>query len=81
MRPALAASGKVAFSAVQILMSQQLVTTVWGLALAVAGKVAFSAVQAAPAFSSSFPSLFPLHPDLPCLVPCAIDQVFHCYHS
>ncbi|KAJ1495965.1 hypothetical protein T484DRAFT_1607166, partial [Baffinella frigidus] len=38
------------------------------------GKVAFSAVQAAPAFSSSFPRLFPNHPDLPCLVPCAIDQ-------
>jgi hypothetical protein len=41
---------------------------------ATTGKLAFSAVQAAPAFSSSFPRLFPAHPDLPCLIPCAIDQ-------
>lgn len=38
------------------------------------GKIAFPAVQAAPSFSSSFPALFGGRADLPCLIPCAIDQ-------
>ncbi|XP_043221930.1 tryptophan--tRNA ligase, cytoplasmic-like isoform X2 [Amphibalanus amphitrite] len=38
------------------------------------GKIAFPAVQAAPSFSSSFPVLFGGRADLPCLIPCAIDQ-------
>jgi tryptophanyl-tRNA synthetase len=39
------------------------------------GKTAFPAVQAAPAFSSSFPIPLRGAKDMPCLVPCAIDQV------
>jgi len=38
------------------------------------GKIAFPAVQAAPSFSSSFPLIFNKRKDLPCLIPCAIDQ-------
>lgn len=38
------------------------------------GKVAFPAIQAAPSFSSSFPKLFGSR-EIPCLIPCAIDQV------
>ncbi|GFO48709.1 tryptophan--trna ligase, cytoplasmic [Plakobranchus ocellatus] len=38
------------------------------------GKIAFPAVQAAPSFSSSFPLIFNGRKDLPCLIPCAIDQ-------
>jgi tryptophanyl-tRNA synthetase len=38
------------------------------------GKHGFPAVQAAPAFSSSFPQIFGPDSDLPCLIPCAIDQ-------
>jgi len=38
------------------------------------GKIAFPAVQAAPAFSSSFPHLFPTKQQIPCLIPCAVDQ-------
>lgn len=38
------------------------------------GKHGFPAVQAAPCFSSSFPVLFGGRPDVPCVVPCAIDQ-------
>jgi len=37
------------------------------------GKVSFPAIQAAPAFSSSFPHIFPRE-NIPCLIPCAIDQ-------
>lgn len=37
------------------------------------GKAAFPAVQAAPAFSSSFPLVL-ASDNLPCLIPCAIDQ-------
>lgn len=40
----------------------------------VIGKIAFPAVQAAPSFSSSFPFIFG-SANVPCLVPCAIDQV------
>jgi len=40
----------------------------------VIGKVSFPAVQAAPSFSSSFPFIFG-KANLPCLIPCAIDQV------
>ncbi|KAJ8905073.1 hypothetical protein NDN08_001584 [Rhodosorus marinus] len=38
------------------------------------GKHGFPAVQAAPSFSSSFPDIFGEKSDLPCLIPCAIDQ-------
>lgn len=38
------------------------------------GKIAFPAIQAAPSFSSSFPFIFNARTDLPCLIPCAIDQ-------
>merc|ERR1712146_49 len=42
------------------------------------GKHAFPAVQAAPSFSSSFPHIFdasiPAQQNIPCLIPCAIDQ-------
>ncbi|XP_015926189.1 tryptophan--tRNA ligase, cytoplasmic [Parasteatoda tepidariorum] len=38
------------------------------------GKIAFPAVQAAPSFSSSFPLIFGEKKDIPCLIPCAIDQ-------
>ena len=38
------------------------------------GKIAFPAVQAAPSFSSSFPQIFNGREDVPCLIPCAIDQ-------
>ncbi|CAH0747414.1 unnamed protein product [Bemisia tabaci] len=39
----------------------------------VIGKIAFPAIQAAPSFSSSFPFIFG-DKNLPCLIPCAIDQ-------
>ncbi|EOD36360.1 hypothetical protein EMIHUDRAFT_455075 [Emiliania huxleyi CCMP1516] len=38
------------------------------------GKHAFPAVQAAPSFPSSFPHIFGTRVDIPCLIPCAIDQ-------
>lgn len=38
------------------------------------GKIMFPAVQAAPSFSSSFPFIFGGKKDIPCLIPCAIDQ-------
>ncbi|CAF3112645.1 unnamed protein product [Rotaria socialis] len=40
------------------------------------GKIAFPAIQAAPSVSSSFPFIFgeKLKQELPCLIPCAIDQ-------
>ncbi|KAI1717139.1 tRNA synthetases class I (W and y) domain-containing protein [Ditylenchus destructor] len=38
------------------------------------GKAAFPAIQAAPCFSSSFPQIFNSRKDIPCLIPCAIDQ-------
>lgn len=38
------------------------------------GKIDFPAVQAAPSFSSSFPLIFNGKKDIPCLIPCAIDQ-------
>uniref|UniRef100_A0A914E357 Tryptophan--tRNA ligase, cytoplasmic n=1 Tax=Acrobeloides nanus TaxID=290746 RepID=A0A914E357_9BILA len=38
------------------------------------GKAAFPAIQAAPCFSSSFPQIFNGRRDIPCLIPCAIDQ-------
>lgn len=34
-----------------------------------------SGVQAAPSFPSSFPHIFGKRVDIPCLIPCAIDQV------
>ncbi|XP_076069136.1 tryptophanyl-tRNA synthetase isoform X2 [Oratosquilla oratoria] len=40
----------------------------------VIGKIMFPAIQAAPAFSSSFPLIFGGKKDVPCLIPCAIDQ-------
>ncbi|CAO3673839.1 unnamed protein product [Rhizopus microsporus] len=38
------------------------------------GKVHFVSVQAAPSFSNSFPQIFGDRSDIPCLIPCAIDQ-------
>ncbi|KAF8969941.1 tryptophanyl-tRNA synthetase [Flammula alnicola] len=38
------------------------------------GKVHFAAIQAAPSFSSTFPQIFGTASDIPCLIPCAIDQ-------
>ncbi|VDP31384.1 unnamed protein product [Soboliphyme baturini] len=38
------------------------------------GKIAFPATEAAPCFSSSFPFIFNSRTDIPCLIPCAIDQ-------
>eukprot|EP00800_Vazella_pourtalesii_P002435 TRINITY_DN1228_c0_g1_i1.p1 TRINITY_DN1228_c0_g1~~TRINITY_DN1228_c0_g1_i1.p1 ORF type:complete len:415 (+),score=124.68 TRINITY_DN1228_c0_g1_i1:57-1301(+) len=38
------------------------------------GKVGYPAVQAATAFSNSFPFIFGGRSDVPCLIPCAIDQ-------
>ncbi|OLL24246.1 Tryptophan--tRNA ligase, cytoplasmic [Neolecta irregularis DAH-3] len=40
------------------------------------GKYHFVAVQAAPSFSNSFPHIFGEKKDIPCLIPCAIDQVY-----
>jgi len=34
----------------------------------------FAAVQATPSFSNSFPQIFGEQDDIPCLIPCAIDQ-------
>lgn len=39
------------------------------------GKFSFPAIQAAPSFPTSFPVVFNNRTDLPCLIPCAIDQV------
>ncbi len=39
------------------------------------GKISFPAIQAAPSFSSTFPFIFDGKKDVPCLIPCAIDQV------
>ncbi|EPX74478.1 tryptophan-tRNA ligase Wrs1 [Schizosaccharomyces octosporus yFS286] len=38
------------------------------------GKLHFASIQAAPSFSSSFPNIFNGAKDVPCLIPCAIDQ-------
>lgn len=38
------------------------------------GKIAFPAIQAAPAFPTSFPHIFGDRKDIPCLIPCGIDQ-------
>jgi len=38
------------------------------------GKASFPAIQAAPSFSNSFPAIFGSRHDVPCLIPCAIDQ-------
>lgn len=43
------------------------------------GKIAFPAVQAAPSFSTSFPMIFGDRKNIPCLIPCAIDQVRYIY--
>ena len=42
------------------------------------GKNSFPAIQAAPSFSSSFPEIFNGKTNVPCLIPCAIDQVCRC---
>lgn len=39
------------------------------------GMVYFPAVEAAPCICSSFPHIFGLRTDVPCLVPAAVDQV------
>ncbi|KAI9261502.1 hypothetical protein BDA99DRAFT_547261 [Phascolomyces articulosus] len=38
------------------------------------GKLHFVAIQAAPSFSNSFPQIFGENKNVPCLIPCAIDQ-------
>ena len=38
------------------------------------GKIHFTAIQAAPSFSNSFPNIFGEVSNIPCLIPCAIDQ-------
>jgi len=38
------------------------------------GMAHFAAVQATPSFSNSFPQIFGKRDDIPCLIPCAIDQ-------
>ncbi|KZT50925.1 tryptophanyl-tRNA synthetase [Calocera cornea HHB12733] len=38
------------------------------------GKIHFCSIQAAPSFSNSFPQIFGTKSDIPCLIPCAIDQ-------
>ncbi len=38
------------------------------------GKSHFVAIQAAPSFSNTFPHIFGEKGDIPCLIPCAIDQ-------
>lgn len=38
------------------------------------GKISFPSIQAAPSFSSSFPEIFNGKSNIPCLIPCAIDQ-------
>ncbi|EJD06106.1 tryptophanyl-tRNA synthetase [Fomitiporia mediterranea MF3/22] len=38
------------------------------------GKIHFAAIQAAPSFSNSFPQIFGEVTNIPCLIPCAIDQ-------
>jgi tryptophanyl-tRNA synthetase len=38
------------------------------------GKIHFAAIQAAPSFSNSFPQIFGAAFNIPCLIPCAIDQ-------
>lgn len=38
------------------------------------GMYQFAAVQATPSFSNSFPQIFGERDDIPCLIPCAIDQ-------
>ncbi|XP_048773739.1 tryptophan--tRNA ligase, cytoplasmic [Ostrea edulis] len=38
------------------------------------GKISFPAIQAAPSFSCMFPEIFNGRSDIPCFIPCAIDQ-------
>ncbi|KAI0806902.1 tryptophanyl-tRNA synthetase [Fomes fomentarius] len=38
------------------------------------GKIHFASIQAAPSFSNSFPQIFGTQTNIPCLIPCAIDQ-------
>jgi len=45
------------------------------------GKINFCAIQAAPSFSNTFPSMFGKKSDIPCLIPCAIDQVCVFFYS
>lgn len=38
------------------------------------GKLHFVSIQSAPSFSNSFPQIYGTRSDVPCLIPCAIDQ-------
>jgi len=38
------------------------------------GKIHFTAIQASPSFSNSFPQIYGTASNVPCLIPCAIDQ-------
>jgi tryptophanyl-tRNA synthetase len=44
------------------------------------GKIHFVSIQAAPSFSNTFPHIFGPRSDIPCLIPCAIDQVTSISH-
>jgi len=39
------------------------------------GKIVFPAIQATPSFSGAFPQIFNKQQKIPCLIPCAFDQV------
>jgi len=49
-------------------------TLIWRTLSDNIGKIHFTAIQAAPSFSNSFPHIFGTTSDIPCLIPCAIDQ-------
>ncbi|KAJ1796803.1 tryptophan--tRNA ligase [Coemansia sp. RSA 2399] len=38
------------------------------------GRIHFPVIQSAPAFCSSFPDIFGARKDIPCLIPCGVDQ-------
>ncbi|KAI8866464.1 putative tryptophan--tRNA ligase [Ramicandelaber brevisporus] len=38
------------------------------------GKIHFASIQAAPSFSAAFPTIFGGRTNIPCLIPCSIDQ-------
>jgi tryptophanyl-tRNA synthetase len=59
---------------IQKMMNVNLVNKAFGFTIdSNIGQVAFPAIQATPSFSSSFPHMFGSS-NLPCLIPCAIDQ-------
>ena len=60
---------------IQKLVSANVCQNVFGFDMSAnIGKWSFAAIQAAPSFSLAFPQLFGGRSDVPCLIPCAIDQ-------